>query len=116
MAFDIFRFKDGLISEHWDNLAAKATPNPSGRTQIDGQTEAKDLDKTEENREVVKNFLYDVMQGNNPQKTPNYFNGDSYMQHNTGIADGLSGLGAALEALGKAGISMIYDRVHQVLA
>ena len=116
VAFDIFRFKDGLISEHWDNLAAKATPNPSGRTQIDGQTEAKDLDKTEENREVVKNFLYDVMQGNNPQKTPNYFNGDSYMQHNTGIADGLSGLGAALEALGKAGISMIYDRVHQVLA
>lgn len=116
VAFDIFRFEDGLIAEHWDNLAAKAAPNPSGRTQIDGQTEAGDLDKTEENRALVKQFLYDVMQGKNPQKTPDYFDGDRYLQHNTGIADGLSGLGAALEALGKAGISMIYDQVHQVLA
>ena len=97
VAFDIFRFEDGLIAEHWDNLAAKAQPNPSNRTQIDGQTEAKDIDKTEENRALVKNFLYDVMQGNNPQKTPDYFDGDKYLQHNTSIADGLSGLGAALE-------------------
>lgn len=116
VAFDIFRFEDGLIAEHWDNLAAKAQPNPSGRTQIDGQIEAKDLNKTEANREIVKNFLYDVMQGNNPQKTRDYFDGDKYLQHNTGIADGLSGLGAALEALGKAGIQMIYEKVHYVLA
>jgi predicted SnoaL-like aldol condensation-catalyzing enzyme len=45
-----------------------------------------------------------------------YFDGDTYIQHNTGIADGLSGLGAALEALGKQGIQMIYDNIHQVLA
>ena len=56
------------------------------------------------------------MQGNNPQKTPDYFDGDKYLQHNTGIADGLSGLGAALEQLAKAGIAMIYDKVYQVLA
>ena len=41
---------------------------------------------------------------------------ENYIQHNTGIADGLSGLGAALEALGKQGIQMIYTTVHQVLA
>lgn len=116
VAFDIFRFEDGKIAEHWDNLAFVAAPNPSGRTQIDGQTEAKDLDKTEETREIVKNFLYDVMQGKNPQKTPDYFDGDKYLQHNTGIADGLSGLGEALAALDRAGIQMIYDKVHYVLA
>lgn len=116
VAFDIFRFKNGQIAEHWDNLAAKAKPNPSGHTQIDGYKEINDLDKTEANRELVKNFLYDVMQGKNPEKTPDYFKGDIYIQHNTGIADGLSGLAAALEALGKQGIQMIYDKVHQVLA
>ncbi len=117
VAFDIFRFDaDGKIAEHWDNLTAKAAPNPSGRTQTDGTMEITDLDKTEENRELVKHFLYDVMQGNNPAKTPDYFDGDTYIQHNTGIADGLSGLGAALEALGKQGIAMVYDKVHQVLA
>ena len=41
---------------------------------------------------------------------------EGYIQHNTGIADGLSGLGAALEALATNGIQMIYDRTHQVLA
>ena len=117
VAFDIFRFdENGKIAEHWDNLAAKAEPNPSGRTQIDGTKEIKDTDKTEANRELVKNFLYDVMQGKRPENTPDYFDGDTYLQHNTGIADGLSGLGAALAALAEQNIQMIYTTTHQVLA
>ena len=117
VAFDIFRFDaDGKIAEHWDNLADKAAPNPSGHTQIDGYDKVEDEDKTEANRELVKNFLVDVMQNKHPEKTPEYFDGDTYIQHNTGIADGLSGLSAALEALGKQGIQMIYDTTHQVLA
>ena len=117
VAFDIFRFdENGKIAEHWDNLVAKADPNPSGRTQIDGTMEVKDLDKTEANRKVVKDFLYDVMQGNRPEKTPDYFDGDTYIQHNTGIADGLSGLGAALAAMAEQNIQMIYTTVHHVLA
>ena len=39
-----------------------------------------------------------------------------YIQHNTSIADGLSGLGAALEAMAKQGIAMVYDKTHMVLA
>jgi predicted SnoaL-like aldol condensation-catalyzing enzyme len=117
VAFDIFHFDaDGRIAEHWDNLAAKADPNPSGHTQIDGCKELKDLDRTEANRELVKNFLADVLQGRHPEKTPEYFDGDTYIQHNTGIADGLSGLGSALAALAEQGIQMIYTTVHQVLA
>ena len=117
VAFDIFRFSaEGLVAEHWDNLADLAAPNPSGRTQTDGVTEASDLDKTEANRALVERFLVDVMQGKHPEKTPEYFAGDAYLQHNTGIADGLSGLGAALESLAEADIQMIYDTTHQVLA
>lgn len=118
VAFDIFRFdEDGEIAEHWDNLAPLADqPNPSGRTQIDGAMEITDLDKTEENRQLVKNFLYDVMQGHNPDKTADYFDGDTYLQHNTAIADGVSGLNAALSALAQQGIQMIYDETHMVLA
>ena len=117
VAFDIFRFNsEGLIAEHWDNLADVAAPNPSGHTQIDGTTEISDLDKTGENRALIEAFLEDVMQGKHPEKTPEYFAGDAYIQHNTGIADGLSGLGAALESLSANGIQMIYERTHQVLA
>jgi predicted SnoaL-like aldol condensation-catalyzing enzyme len=117
VAFDIFRFdEDGKICEHWDNLAGLAEPNPSGHTQTDGQVEARDLDATEASREVVRNFLADVMQGAHPEKTPEYFDGDAYLQHNTQIADGLSGLGAALAAMAEQGVSMVYDTVHMVLA
>lgn len=116
VAFDIFRFENGLIAEHWDNLANLAKPNPSGHTQIDGDTEIVENGNTEKTREVVKNFLYDVMQNNAPEKTMSYFDGDKYIQHNTAIADGVSGLGAALAEMAKNGISMIYDKVHMVLA
>lgn len=117
VAFDIFRFDaEGKIAEHWDNLATLAAPNPSGHTQTDGTMTLTDLDKTESNRKLVENFLYDVMQGNDLAKTPDYFECDTYIQHNTGIADGLSGLNAALGALTQQGIQMIYTTVHQVLA
>ena len=116
VAFDVFRFDaDGKIAEHWDNLAAKAAPNPSGHTQIDGTLEKKDADK-EETRRVVSGFVGDVLRGEHPQKLASYYDGDKYIQHNTGIADGLSGLGAALEALGKQGIMMVYNKTHFVLA
>lgn len=117
VAFDVFRFdEDGKIAEHWDNLAALAKSNPSKHTQYDGPKQASDLDKTEENRALVEAFLVDVMQGKNPDKTPDYFDGDAYIQHNTGIADGVSGLSAALAALAEQGIEMIYDTTHLVLA
>ena len=116
VAFDIFRFENGLIAEHWDNLAFVSETNPSGHTQTDGTMEISDLDMSEDNRKLVENFLYDVMQGNNLDKTPDYFDGDAYIQHNTAIADGVSGLNEALGALAEAGIDMIYDEVHMVLA
>lgn len=116
VAFDIFRFNaEGKIAEHWDNLAALATPNPSGHTQTDGTLE-KQLGGTENTRKVVEGFVGDVLRGENPDRLTSYFDGDAYIQHNTGIADGLSGLGAALEALGKQCIQMIYDKTYMVLA
>lgn len=117
VAFDIFRFNEaGLIAEHWDNLASFAEPNPSGHTQIDGTIDIAEPSRTAQNRQLVCDFLFDVMQGNKPEKTPDYFDGDTYIQHNTAIADGLSGLSDALAALAEQGIEMIYDRTHMVLA
>ena len=116
VGFDVFRFdEDGKIAEHWDNLADKAAPNPSGHTQIDGTLEKKDVDK-EETRKAVAGFVGDVLRGENPDKLTSYYDGDKYIQHNTSIADGLSGLGAALEAMAKQGISMVYNKTHMVLA
>ena len=116
IGFDIFRFEDGKIVEHWDNL--QATPessNPSEHTMVDGTTEIVDVEKTEENKQIAENFVKDVLMGQHPEKLTEYFNGNNYIQHNPGIADGLDGLGAALANMAQAGIEMKYDTLHKVI-
>ena len=49
------------------------------------------------------------------EKLAGYFDGDNYIQHNPQIPDKLSGLGAALQAMAKQGVTMKYDRIHKVL-
>nr|WP_278116149.1 nuclear transport factor 2 family protein [Mesorhizobium sp. WSM4875]WIE94657.1 nuclear transport factor 2 family protein [Mesorhizobium sp. WSM4875] len=115
IGFDIFRFENGKIVEHWDNLQETAGPNASGHTMIDGPTEAKDLDRTEMNRTLVAAFVDDILVNGRMEKLAGYFDGDNYTQHNPQIGDGLSGLGAALKAMAEAGITMKYDKVHKVL-
>lgn len=116
IGFDIFRFEGDKIVEHWDNLAETPTKaNPSNRTMIDGTTELKDLDKTTTNKALVEQFVRDVLMGQAPDKLASYFDGDKYIQHNPNIADGLSGLGAALAEMAKNGITMTYERIHKVL-
>lgn len=116
IGFDIFRFENGLIVEHWDNLQETPTKsNPSGHTMIDGVKEIKDLDKTTANKALVKNFVEDILVNGKMEKLAAYFDGDNYIQHNPQIPDKLSGLGATLEALGKQGIFLKYDKVYKVL-
>lgn len=113
-AFDVFRFENGKIVEHWDNLLAVQPVNPSGHTQFDGSVNFKDFDKTDENKALAVSFVEDVLMGRNPGKLTSYFDGNNYIQHNPAIADGLDGLGAALDYLAKNGVSMVYDKIHAV--
>ncbi len=114
-AFDIFRFEDGKIVEHWDNLSDITPPNPSGRTQLDGASEIADSDNTEANKALVKNFVVDVLMNGKADKITDYVNPEKYLQHNAGIGDGLDGLGAALQYFAENGLVLQYDKVHKVL-
>jgi len=113
--FDVFRFEDGLIVEHWDNLLAVQKPNPSGHTQFDGATEITDLDKTEANKAKVKEFIETILLKGEMDKVANYINPKSYVQHNPSVADGLDGFGAAMKYFAENGLVMEYDTLHKVL-
>ncbi len=116
IGFDIFRFENGQIVEHWDNLQEKPDgPNPSGHTMTDGPTEAGDLELSHQNKQLVHQFVEDILVNGKMEKLAGYFDGDRYIQHNPQIADGLSGLGQALQAMAVQGITMKYDTIHQVL-
>lgn len=113
--FDIFRFEDGLIVEHWDNLLEIQKPNPSGRTQFDGTTTLADLDKTEANKAVVRGFIENVLLNHEMDKVANYINPTTYIQHNPAVADGLDGFGAAMKYFAENGLVMQYNELHMVL-
>ena len=78
------------ILEHWDVIAPFAEQTPSGHTSTDGATEITDLDKTEENKELVRNLIQDgLIKGGNPENLSKYISSEKYIQHNKDVADGL---------------------------
>lgn len=113
--FDVFRFEDGKIVEHWDNLLEVQAPNPSGRTQFDGSTELTDLDKTDANKQVAKDFIEKVLLNHEMDKLTTYINPTNYVQHNPAVADGLDGFGAAMKYFAENGLVMEYTKLHKVL-
>jgi len=112
--FDIFRFEDGKVVEHWDNLQeAAAKPSRSGHTMFDGPTTASDLDKTEANKALMRTYMDDVL-NRRTDRIAGYFAGNDYIQHSPLVADGLTGLFAGLQALAKQGLTVKYERLHAV--
>jgi predicted SnoaL-like aldol condensation-catalyzing enzyme len=116
VGFDIFRFENGKIVEHWDNLQEIVVETTSGRTQWDGPKAVLDIDKTASNKELVENFISDILMGANPDKITDYISTEQYDQHNPSVADGLDGLGAALAYFAENGLVMQYDTLHKVVA
>jgi predicted SnoaL-like aldol condensation-catalyzing enzyme len=115
IGFDIFRFEDGLIVEHWDNLQPIVEETASGRSQIDGPVKIVDHDKTAANKALVEGFVNDVLLGGAPEKITEYISTTQYAQHNPGVADGLNALGEALRAMADAGMPMTYTANHMIL-
>lgn len=116
IGFDIFRFEDDKIVEHWDNLqATPAALSPSGHSMLDGPTSVADPDKTATNKSLVANFLDDVLVHGRMEKLAGYFDGDHYIQHNPHIPDTVSGLARALAAMAQQGSSVTFSTVHKVL-
>ena len=80
---------DDRIIEHWDVIAAYCDETVSGHTSVDGPTEVKDLDKTDENKALVKNLIKDAfMPGGNPGNLEKYVSKECYIQHSKDIEDG----------------------------
>lgn len=115
IGFDIFRFEDGKIVEHWDNLDKIYKPNLSGHTQIDGPTEAVDLDKTEANKKLVENFIKDVFISRKVKKSKMYVNHNKYIQHHESISDGLKGLAEFRKYRKQNNLMFRVDKLHKVL-
>jgi len=87
---------EGKIIEHWDVIAPYVEKTRSGRSNIDGPTEIVDLDRTEANKQHVREMIeHLMMRGGDVSQPERFINADSYLQHNPEVGDGL-GTTAAL--------------------
>lgn len=94
-AFHIIRFDDdGLIAEHWNVMEELVLPNASGRSLLNGETEIKDLQKTENNKAKITE-LFNVLINESREKIiesiPQFFH-DKFHKHNAVLNDGVENL------------------------
>jgi predicted SnoaL-like aldol condensation-catalyzing enzyme len=103
IAFDLFRFRDGKIAEHWGGQESEAPPNLSGRTQVDGPTEVLDREKTEANRTLVRTYRENVMVSLRFDRIEDFIEGTHYAQHASKIGDGIARLRERIASVAKEG-------------
>ena len=116
ICFEVFRFEEGQAVEHWDNIQERRGPNQSGRSMVDGETDVRDLELTESNREFVRSFVETVLVCGQLDRLTAYVDEDGYLEHSPLLGDGATVLRSALEAE-DGGIKRIdYQCVHRVLA
>jgi len=116
IGFEVFRFEGPFAVEHWDNIQPRRGPNPSGRSMVDGPTEATDLDRTESNRAQVRRFIDEVMIGRRLDRLADFVDGDHLIQHNPVLEDGVGPLKAWLGATSGSRPRVEYQHLHRVLA
>lgn len=103
VAFDLFRFKDGKIVEHWGGQTPETGPNPSGHTQVDGPTSVVDRKQTEANRTLVRNFKQSVTVELHFDRVGEFIEGDHYVQHASKVGDGTARMKARVSQVEKPG-------------
>lgn len=116
IGFELFRFEDGRAVEHWDNIQPRQGPNLSGHSMVDGPTEARDLDRTEANRTLVRAFVERVLVGGDLGGLPAYLETERFTEHNPRLGDDVTLLHAALSERRGDRRRIDYHRLHRVLA
>jgi len=103
IAFDLFRFNDGKIVEHWGGQEPQAPPNLSGRTQVDGPSEIVNREKTEDNRTLVRTYRETVMLSLRFDRIGDFIDDAHYAQHASKIGDGIARLRDRIASVAKEG-------------
>ena len=94
VVFDVFRFENGLIVEHWDNLDNKVDDG-DGTTQLNGTlTPATDLGQTAANRTLMQTFTQDFfLDGEySDGRFSTFFNENEFVQHSLNAGADIAGL------------------------
>jgi predicted SnoaL-like aldol condensation-catalyzing enzyme len=115
VGFEIHRWEDDRVVEHWDNLCPTPTEkNVSGRSMTDGATEIVDLERTESNKVLVYEFTKKILVDGELSSLSNYFADGALVQHSPYYGDGVQSFEAMIKAWQADG-ETAYHRMHLLL-
>ncbi len=104
--------ENDLIVEHWDTIASFVHESVNGHSQLDGETEVADLERTEENKEIVRAFFETLVRGGRwLDGLPEFISEHTYIQHNPQVPDGISGFVDFATRAATAGVATQYDEI-----
>jgi len=102
IGFDLFRFSEGKVAEHWGGQEPEEPPNASGRTQVGGPTDVVDREKTEANRTLVRAYRETVMVALRSDRIEEFVS-TALVQHASQIGDGIAQLRSRIASVAKEG-------------
>jgi predicted SnoaL-like aldol condensation-catalyzing enzyme len=117
VALDLVRVdEDGKLAEHWDALTPVVQEAASGRSQIDGPTTPRDLDKDRSESAPRCHVRREGPQGRRLLGADGLHLRRVLCAAQPDAADCLDGFTAAAAAWAEQGKSLIYKTVHKVVA
>lgn len=98
IGFEVFRYEGEQVVEHWDNI------QPRIGDMVGGSTEVSDLESTEANRTLIRQFIDEAFVLGKPEVVENYVHRKSFVEHSPTID------------LFEKAKAMKYTRNHRLLA
>jgi len=113
--FDVFKFWNGQVIEHWSNVQDSIGVNPQGHSHTDGPVRPKDIEYTDDNRKRVTDFVTDCLIDKKGSSL-GYFRFNHYIQHNPEIGDGFTGMFFRFLKMKKDKKTIQYTKLNTVIA
>ncbi|MCX3060313.1 nuclear transport factor 2 family protein [Streptomyces beihaiensis] len=107
--FNLYRFADGRVAEHWEAVAPETGPTACGHDMGDGPSEITDRDRTAANKDTIRRLVQDVLIDGEPAALDEFFDGDHLIRHAPSAADGTASLRESLA-------SVQYLTLHRTVA
>ncbi|WP_164660218.1 nuclear transport factor 2 family protein [Tropicibacter sp. Alg240-R139] len=107
--------EDDRMIEHWDVITQFEGKNPAGRTMVDGPVKVEDLDRTEDNKDIVGRFYEDILLNGRFEKITDYISTEQYDQHAALAKDGIEGLYEHVQRLQATYGAAQYHKLHKLI-
>ncbi|ASJ74151.1 nuclear transport factor 2 family protein [Granulosicoccus antarcticus] len=91
VGFDVFRFEEGQVVEHWDNLA-NVEDDGDDSTQTNGTLTIDTTVDTESSRTLVANTMQALFINGEWSTVTDYFDEENYQQHSVGAGTDFTGI------------------------